>query len=605
MTSADIASEKKTSSGLVHNHVQGEVRHYLADPTHSLPNGSLGCGFDELAGQLQEHAAVLLDGYIGVDWRGFRANLDEALQRLGVRPHWVAVHDCMKSAAEIDAMVAPFLGGDDPLFGTRFTGELDDFFDLQRLSSLRPEPREMTIFYGYGAALVTCDGLLVFVDVPKNEIQYRSRAGQLVNLGASCPDDAKQQYKRMYFVDWVALNRHLADIADRVEIVVDDRCPGSPTFIQRTTLFDVLDDVASTVLRVVPWFEPGPWGGQWIKHNLPGLSLDVPNYAWSFELIVPENGLRFRDDRANVEVAFSWLMIRNHRELLGDSADWFGFEFPIRFDFLDTIDGGNLSLQCHPGPEYIREHFGETFTQDETYYILDCQPEAEVYLGFRAGVDLHAFRTALEKSLDENVPVDVRSFVHTETTKRHDLFLIPHGTIHCSGRGNLVLEISATPYIFTFKMYDWLRLDLAGKPRPLNIARAFENLNVERQEPHVSQELVSKPVVVDSGPDWSLMHLPTHPDHFYDVHRYEFDSEVSVDTVGSPHILMLVEGSQISIEVQGCMQSFNFAETFVVPAAATSYRLINRSTCRVKVVKAFIKPESAWPVWMRQRRVAR
>ena len=91
-----------------------------------------------------------------------------------------------------------------------------------------------------------------------------------------------------------------------------------------------------------------------MKHHLPGLNRDAPNYAWSFELIAPENGVLFADATGVVvEVPFP-LITRSHpNEVIGPDHLVFDDEFPVRFDFLDTVAGDGLSVQCHPLPRYI------------------------------------------------------------------------------------------------------------------------------------------------------------------------------------------------------------------------------------------------------------
>ena len=560
-------------------------------PRCTLGNGKIFNGYESIAKWIVTQQTVLIDGYAGVFWEKVKAGIDNELTTQGLRVNWIETSSYFKTDQEINTMISPFLGPKDAVWGTKCTLSLSDLFEMEKV---RREPVDLlcdiNIVIGTGAALSPWEAALIYIDLPKNELQFRMRAGSITNLGCPRPQAPFLMYKRFYFADWVLLNQHKKEILNRTDIVADGQWPNEINWMFMDELKTGLSRLAESVIRVRPWFEPGAWGGQWIKRHIQGLNTEVVNYAWSFELIVPENGLLFESDGHLLEITFDFIMFCHNQKILGKHAQQFGDEFPVRFDFLDTVKGGNLSIQCHPSLEYIREEFGENITQDETYYILDCEEEAKVYLGFQENIDAPTFRSVLEDSQVQHKKIDIEEYVQAHAAKKHDLFLIPNGTVHSAGAGNLVLEISATPYIFTFKMYDWLRLDLDGKPRPINIDHAFKNLDFERKGSRVKHELIARPVVLEQGADWQLIHLPTHAEHFYDVHRIEFDTIIEINTADTCHILMLVEGHSLRIETaDGTWQTFAYAETFVVPAAAKNYTLINLGKGRVKVIKAFLK----------------
>ncbi|MET3879956.1 class I mannose-6-phosphate isomerase [Chitinophaga sp. OAE865] len=570
---------------------------YNRYPAHPLGNGKIQTGYTSLANWIVQHPVVVIDGYAGIFWEKIYTSLKLELARMGVNVRWYDMHCCLKDSRHIQDLVAPFIGNEGDVWGTKTSLHITDFFDEEKIAALLPEgPYDLHIIYGSGAALAHPTAPVIYLDLPKNELQYRMRAGTITNFGNSTAGGSAEMYKRFYFVDWVVLNNYKQTLQQRIRIMADTQWPDHIAWAFNHDLQEGISRLARSTFRVRPWFEAGAWGGQWLKTHINGINTEEINYAWSFEMIVPENGVLFESDGYLMEIPFEWMMYTQHTAILGDHADIFQYEFPIRFDFLDTFDGGNLSIQCHPSMDYIRAHFGETFTQDETYYIMDCKDDAAVYLGFREGIDPEAFKTKLENSRDLGIPVEITDFVQKHAADKHTLFLIPNGTVHSAGANNLVLEISATPYIFTFKMYDWLRPGLDGKPRAINIDHAFHNLDFSRQGKAVKDQLISKPAVIDKGENYQLVHLPTHAEHFYDVHRLEFSGSVNITTNGLCLVMMLVEGSSVTVTTaNGHTTTYHYAETFVIPAAAVSCRITCNNEGPVKLIKAFLK--SSHPVF--------
>ena len=564
-----------------------------------------------------KYPSTVVNGNVLVGWRsiaetlvrGLKTNLavdcytgvleDDVTDSL--RPYFSAIvhtKDLMKSETQVRAMTARFMT-DDVLFGYVANISIEEFFDRKKLAAARSqlEGGKKTLIIGVGARLVAGDSArLVYADMARWEIQQRFRRHQVCGIGVDNRSEAVSiQYKRGYFIDWRVLDAYKETLFDKVEWWLDTNDASSPKLISGETFKQGMAITVAKPFRVVPFFDPAPWGGQWMK-GVCDLDCSVSNYGWCFDCVPEENSLLLEVDGVKVEFPANDLVLMHSRELLGAPVEGrFGKDFPIRFDFLDTIDGGNLSLQVHPTADYIRKTFGMSYTQDESYYIMDAKEGATVFLGFKTGADKDAMLADLRAAQRDGKSFDAEKYVNRIPAKKHDHFLIPGGTLHCSGANAMVLEISATPNLFTFKLWDWGRMGLDGKPRPINVEHGSHVIQWERSTEYVHDNLVNHFSSTAEGEGWKEIKTGLHPAEFIETRRTGFTGTVPFETRDSVQVLNLVEGEEAVVESpDGNFEPFvvHYAETFIIPACVGKFTIRPYGVSEGKecmVVRAFVR----------------
>lgn len=518
---------------------------------------------------------VAVDFYAGVREEEVAGELELLSPTL-----FINTRNLMKPQDEIKAMTERFMT-DDVLFGYVTNLTLNDYFDAEKLEQARKQVADATgrvIIVGSGAAMVApAEATVVYVDMARWEIQQRFRVHEVKALGVDNREDAVSlQYKRGYFNDWRILDRYKESLFGRVDFWLDTHIANEPRLIDKETFFKGIEETVKTPFRVVPFFDPAPWGGQWMK-EVCGLNPEKENYGWCFDCVPEENSLYFEVNGVRFELPSVDLVLLKSRELLGEPVEArFGKDFPIRFDFLDTVGGGNLSVQVHPTTQFIRENFGMYYTQDESYYLLDAKEGASVYLGLKTGIDKNEMIHDLREAQKGEVVFDTERYVNRLPAKKHDHYLIPGGTVHCSGSEALVLEISSTPNLFTFKLWDWQRLGLDGKPRPINVERGKDVIDWKRDTEYVNKHLANRFTQVAEGDGWREECTGLHPNEFIETHRHWFSKPVTHHTNNSVNVLNLVEGEEAVIESPiNAFKPFvvHYAETFIIPAGVGEYTI--------------------------------
>jgi mannose-6-phosphate isomerase class I len=554
----------------------------------------VGCkafqGYKDIIDQFKSTRVLTVDCYPGV-------NDDEVFEML--RKYFspeliIKTEDIFYPGDQLVELMQPFLT-DDRVRGIMYHGEVKDFIDHAKLKEARKKlevSKGKILIYGFAAALVSVGDTLVYADMTRWEIQLRYRAGMPNYKQNNNDEEFLRKYKCGFFIEWRIADKHKAELYEKIDYYLDTNEAGHPKMVDGSGFRGALLKLTEKPFRMVPYFDPGVWGGQWMK-EVCRLDPSKPNYAWAFDGVPEENSLFFNFDGIRIESPAMNLTKYKPREFLGQKTfSRFGAEFPIRFDFLDTMDGQNLSLQVHPTTEYIINKFGMTYTQDESYYILDAKEDGAVFLGFKEEIDTEEFITELKIAATGAAKFDAEKYINKWPAKKHDHFLIPAGTIHCSSKNCMVLEISATPYIFTFKLWDWDRVDLNGLPRPIHIEHGEKVLQYDRDTKWVRDNLINRFELIEENEVFKITKTGLHKYEFIETQVLSTNSRAYVKSDNEFAQLNLVEGQKAL--VSSPTSSFepleiHYAESFIVPANAGDYVIESIDNEPIKVIKANVR----------------
>lgn len=270
--------------------------------------------------------------------------------------------------------------------------------------------------------------------------------------------------------------------------------------------------------ELIPPIKDYIWGGTRLRDEY-GKESSLDRLAESWELSCHRDGGSVISGGEYDGMTLAEL-ISAHPEILGSNCGRFEY-FPVLIKLIDAKD--DLSVQVHPDDEYAMRTEGE-YGKTEMWYIVDCEPGAELIYGFRENITKEQFRQTIE----ENTLLE---YVNRVPVRKGDVFFIEAGTLHAIGRGILIAEIQQNSNT-TYRVYDHGRVGADGRSRELHIDKA---LDVTRLEP--PSVGYGQPEKINMAGRWRT---PLADCKYFSADKYDIFRGM---TVGEPdtfcHILLL------------------------------------------------------------------
>ncbi len=269
-----------------------------------------------------------------------------------------------------------------------------------------------------------------------------------------------------------------------------------------------------------PIYQERVWGGRTLNRTLNRELPEGKNIGESWEIVDRPEAMSVVVGGRHAGKSLRRLIAENPTGVMGEGYDS-ERPFPILVKWLDCAD--RLSLQVHPPASVAAQLDGEPKT--ENWYIADCEANASLIVGLKAGTTREDFERRLEDD-------SLESCVHRFSVKPGESILVESGRIHAIDAGNLILEIQQNSDT-TYRVYDWGRVGLDGQPRQLHVEQSLQCIDWDDFEPSTIKPIGKHSVLADCTE--------------FRIARYSLEADsapVALDS-GEARLLSVVDGSVV------------------------------------------------------------
>ena len=314
-------------------------------------------------------------------------------------------------------------------------------------------------------------------------------------------------------------------------------------------------------LKFTPILKEKIWGGKKLNQllNKPLGKLNNAGESWEIsgvkgdESVVSNGFLKGNTLSEVLEIYMG--------ELVGDKVfQQFGHEFPLLIKFIDAND--ILSIQVHPDDQLAKERH-QAYGKTEMWYVMQAEKDASLISGFNQEVSKEQYLKAVKNDTLESLLANHR-------VQKGDVFYIPAGRVHATGRGILIAEIQQTSDV-TYRIHDFNRKDDKGETRELHTDLAVDAIDYTNTE-----KLRTEYSLVTNQPNQVVSC------DYFKTNIIELDQSLERDFYGLDSFLiyLCVEG-ELEVHYNNNTEQVKTGETILIPADLRSITLVPTPQCKV------------------------